>query len=69
MPALHPWRFGAQAVVLPHDLNFYPPHPWLMEILPSGGPDLKSGPASLEETHTGESLQWFIQSSKKGNRE
>lgn len=55
-----------QAVVLPHDLNFYPPHLWLMEILLSGGPELKSGPASLEETHTGESLQWFIQSRKKG---
>lgn len=52
--ALHPWRFGEQAVVLPHDLNFYPPHPWLMEILPSGGPYLKSGPASLEESHTGD---------------
>lgn len=35
-------------------MNFFPPHPWLMETLLFGGPNLKSGPASLEETHTGE---------------
>jgi len=62
VPALHPWRFGTlasvpwQAVVLPHDLNFYPPHSRLVEILPPGEPHLKSVPVYFEETPTGETL-------------